>query len=34
LLPGVPEAAGQKDPQWLYSGYWGIIQFVNPHSRE
>ena len=30
MSPGIPEAAAQKDPHWLYSGQWGIIQFVNP----
>jgi hypothetical protein len=30
LSPGQPEAVEQQDPEWLYSGSWGIIQFVKP----
>lgn len=30
LSPGQPDAAENQDPEWLYSGKWGIIQFVKP----
>jgi len=30
LRPGLPEEMDRKDPQWLYDGRWGIIQFVRP----
>jgi uncharacterized protein with ATP-grasp and redox domains len=29
LPPGASEFAGEHDPHWLYSGNWGVIQFVN-----
>jgi hypothetical protein len=30
LSPGQSEALSQYDPDWLYNGLWGVIQFVNP----
>jgi uncharacterized protein with ATP-grasp and redox domains len=29
LPPGASAAAAKTDPDWLYSGHWGVIQFVS-----